>query len=387
MVDGISVVIPTRNRWDRLRASLAMVLTQSYQGPLEVIVVDDGGSDGTAEHLRGLGDPRIRVLRREHAGGVSTARNTGLAAAVHPWVAFADDDDIWAPTKLERQHAAVQAVGAECWCAGAAVTIFDDWAVLGRSQPPGPADVARRTLTDNPIPGGGSGVLVSAELARRVGGFDAELSLLADWDLWIRLAFAGPFVAVDELLLCYVMHDTSMSLDAGRALQESAVMRDRYAGHRSRLGIDHFGGGREWIAGNQARAGNRMSAIRTYSRLAVETRRRGLLRPIVRTLLGPALCARLPSGLRQPKTPSETALSFVEDLRQELAEAQRATGLDDASWTGRSTDGRAAAPDPARAKGTLGAGPVEGDPVDLAHLVGEPPAPGPGGVNPSPPTG
>ena len=351
MADGISVVIPTKDRWDRLRVALAMVLTQSHQGPLEVIVVDDGGSDGTADHLRRLGDPRIRVVRRERAGGVSTARNAGLAAATHPWVAFTDDDDIWSTTKLERQLAAVGAVDGECWCAGAAVTVFGDWASLGRQMPaPEPSEVARQALSDNPIPGGGSGVLVSTTLARRVGGFDPELSLLADWDMWTRLALAAPFVPVDEALLCYMIHDTSMSLDAGRSLRESAIMRDRYAEHRSRLGVDHFGGAREWIAGNQARARNRVPAIRTYARLLVETRRPELIRPLVRTVLGPAICARLPSSLKLPSTVTPSTLAFIEDLRRAVAEAQVATGLDDASWA----DGETSTPTELPERGTTG---------------------------------
>ena len=379
MADGVTVVIPTHNRWDRLRASLAMVLTQSYQGPLEVIVVDDGGSDGTAEHLRDLGDPRIRVVRRLRAGGVSTARNAGLAAATHPWVAFTDDDDLWAPTKLERQLDAVQAAGGECWCAGAAVTLFGGWSVLDREAgPPAASEVVRQVLSDNHIPGGGSGVLVSTALARRVGGFDPGLSLLADWDLWIRLALAAPFVPVDDVLLCYVMHDTSMSLDATRSLQESAILRDRYAEHRIRHGVGHYGGAREWIAGNQERAGNRLPAMRIYGRLALETRRASFARPLVRTLLGPAVCARVPGGLKWQTAPSATALSFVEDLRRALAEAQVATGLDDASWT----DARQAAPGPVDGSSALGA-----IPVDPPRPVVGPPAPDPEGISPSPSTG
>lgn len=332
VVDGVTVVIPTRDRWHRLRRTLALVLEQSHSGALEVIIVDDGGSDGTARNLEALGDRRIRVLRNACAGGVSAARNVGLAAATHPWVAFTDDDDLWSTRKLELQLAAVQARGGESWCAGASVTVLDDVSVTSRPQvPPAGPDIARLALADNPIPGGGSGVLASTALVRRVGGFDPALSLLADWDLWTRLALVAPFVPVHEILLAYVLHGGSMSLAADRAMAESATIWERYAGERARLDVTHYVGARPWIARNYARERRHVKAARLHAELAIETRRLRHVRAMAVLLCGPTVRALVPHRFKAGPPPP-AAMAFGESLRSAIELAQRANGLDDGTW-------------------------------------------------------
>lgn len=314
--DGVTVVIPTMNRWDRLRGTLAMVLNQQACGPFEVVVVDDGGSDGTSERVRAIADPRLRVVRLPRPGGVSAARNAGLAQVRTRWVAFTDDDDLWAPDKLALQLAAVRAVEGEPWSAGAAVTVFDDWSVLRVDDPPPACDVARLALADNPIPGGGSGVLAATELVRRVGGFDPALSLLADWDLWIRLALSATFVPVEQIVLAYVRHDGAMSNRVAAFTHETAAIRARYAPERQRLGVEHFGVNvRRWLADALAREGRRASALRLYVPLAVETRRRELAWSIAAASLGPELRARLPLHRRPSGAPPARAEVFAAELR------------------------------------------------------------------------
>ena len=97
----VSVVVPTHNRSGLLAQTLHSVLWQRGVD-LEVLVVDDGSADDTAEMVAGLADPRIRLLRHDHPQGVSAARNRGVAAASGRWLAFCDDDDLWAPDKLAR---------------------------------------------------------------------------------------------------------------------------------------------------------------------------------------------------------------------------------------------------------------------------------------------
>ena len=317
--DGVSVVIPTFNRWDRLQRSLAMVLHQRHCGPMEVIVVDDGGSDGTAERVEAMGDRRVQVVRMPRPTGVSSARNAGLTEARYPWVAFTDDDDLWSLDKLRLQLTAVCGEGPDAWCAGAAVTVFDDWSVLRVDSPPGADEVATLALADNPIPGGGSGVLAATELVRRVGGFDPALSLLADWDLWIRLALAGTFVPVERLVLAYVRHDGAMSNRMAGSRRELAVIRDKYAGMRACSGVDHFGlHVRRWMADALAREGLRAPALNLYVPLAVETRQWNLARPIVGALCGPSLRARLKLGRSTTYHPPPEAEPFVVALRHSL---------------------------------------------------------------------
>src|ERR687898_2985729 len=95
-VADVSVVVPTHDRPRLLMQTLGSILRQQAVD-FEVIVVDDGSRDGTAEVVSWLGDARVRLLRHDRSKGVSAARNTGIAAAHGEWLAFCDDDDLWAP--------------------------------------------------------------------------------------------------------------------------------------------------------------------------------------------------------------------------------------------------------------------------------------------------
>jgi glycosyltransferase involved in cell wall biosynthesis len=98
----VTVVIPTHNRKELLDRTLRSVLAQE-DVDLSVVVVDDGSADGTEAFVQALADPRVSVVRHPEARGVSAARNTGIARATTTWLAFVDDDDLWAPTKLRAQ--------------------------------------------------------------------------------------------------------------------------------------------------------------------------------------------------------------------------------------------------------------------------------------------
>ena len=89
-------------------------------------MVDNGSSDGTAEALRALGDERLVVLVRDQPLGAAKARNVGLATARTAWVAFLDNDDLWAPTKVEIQLKALGRYPSAGWCATACAYVGDD---------------------------------------------------------------------------------------------------------------------------------------------------------------------------------------------------------------------------------------------------------------------
>ena len=101
----VSVVIPTHDRGRVVVEAIESALAQTHP-PLEVIVVDDGSTDDTAERVGRLRDARVRYLRRSHAG-VSAARNAGIAVATGDLVAFLDSDDLWKPDKVEAEIAAL----------------------------------------------------------------------------------------------------------------------------------------------------------------------------------------------------------------------------------------------------------------------------------------
>ena len=95
------IVIPTYNRLRFLTEALASVFGQSRR-PDEIIVVDDGSNDGTAEAMARLTDQGVRYVRQQNAGP-SAARNRGMREATSEWIAFLDSDDLWLPHRLARQ--------------------------------------------------------------------------------------------------------------------------------------------------------------------------------------------------------------------------------------------------------------------------------------------
>lgn len=98
----VSVVIPTYNRIHTLPASVDSVLNQTYEN-LELIIMDDGSTDGTQEYVESIADKRVRYRRADKNMGPSAARNMGAELATAEYLAFQDSDDVWEPDKLEKQ--------------------------------------------------------------------------------------------------------------------------------------------------------------------------------------------------------------------------------------------------------------------------------------------
>ncbi|MEJ7799568.1 MAG: glycosyltransferase [Ilumatobacter sp.] len=224
--ESVTVVIPTKNRRNLLARTLFSVLRQ-HGVELSVIVVDDGSDDDTAAFVRAHPDSRVQLVRHERSRGVSCARNAGLERVQSRWASFVDDDDVWSPSKLQHQLAAVRESDGSRWSASGAAFIDSDNSVLW-IQHPVASPVLPALLRINTIPGGGSGVLVETEFVVAVGGFDADLSILADWDLWIRLAQGGEPALVPATDIGYYQHATSMSLDLSRSRRENAHIFEKY---------------------------------------------------------------------------------------------------------------------------------------------------------------
>ncbi|MGV3722828.1 MAG: glycosyltransferase family 2 protein [Actinomycetota bacterium] len=215
LMSPVSVVIPTYNHARFLRMAIDSALRQSLP-PREVIVIDDGSSDGTPEVVAEYGD-RIRALRHANQG-VAASRNAGAELATGKLLAFLDADDVWRPQKLERQverfqrepglglvHCGVEEIDAE-------------GNVLRRQQDglEGSAVAREMLLFRSPtILGGGSGVMIARSAFDEVGGFDPRLSTSADWDLYFRLASRCPVGYVPEPLLQYRLHGSNMHGNIG----------------------------------------------------------------------------------------------------------------------------------------------------------------------------
>jgi hypothetical protein len=260
----VSVVIPTRDRWHRLARTLACV--QRQQGvTLQIVVVDDGSADGTAQRVQALCDGRILVVRHERSLGLSGARNAGIRAATGEWIAFLDDDDLWSETKLVSQLRAARRDEAD-WCYAGAAFVNERDRLLGLADPPDPLAVARLLRGVNVIPAGASNVLVRAALLDRVGEFDERLSHFADWDLWLRLAAATRPAVADEPLLAYVQHPGNMRLTDSEGLVRELHHLDAKHGL---AGNTEPGRSAmlQWIAESQWRTGRRGAAIVMFIRL------------------------------------------------------------------------------------------------------------------------
>ena len=132
----VSVVVPTHDRGDLLTRTLRTILWQR-DVDLEVLVVDDGGPDpAVAAHVVAeLADDRVVLARNAVPAGVSAARNRGIAAARGAWVAFCDDDDLWAPDKLALQLAAAHRSGRGWVYSGAVKIDLHDRVIGGLPRP------------------------------------------------------------------------------------------------------------------------------------------------------------------------------------------------------------------------------------------------------------
>jgi glycosyltransferase involved in cell wall biosynthesis len=215
---SVSVIIATRNRCGLLPRALESALRQSVHDT-EVIVLDDGSTDGTAAVQQRFADPRLRWFSGAHSG-VSTVRNRGVGLATGDWIAFLDDDDEWDPTYLEQQLAAARATGADVVCC-LATEKHRDGSVRAADPPPHPdplISIARGWAPLMPC------VLVRREVLNRTGGFAPDLSHSEDRHLWLRLALTARWSLTPNVLA--VVHDHGGSrLSDDRAAIEAADAR------------------------------------------------------------------------------------------------------------------------------------------------------------------
>ena len=203
---SVSAVVPAYNAVRTLPATIASIRTQSVE-PLEIIVVDDGSKDDTAELARSLG---ARVVTQANAGHAA-ARNTGIGAAEGRWVAFLDADDLWLPDKLERQLDEIALnPGMRALQTGAA-RIDDELRLLWLEPCTRSTDQLWDTLYFRNMPGLMSTIMVERELLEELGGFDSSLVILQDWDIAIRLAQRGQMHSLPDVLSAYRYFDTSQS--------------------------------------------------------------------------------------------------------------------------------------------------------------------------------
>jgi glycosyltransferase involved in cell wall biosynthesis len=273
LIEGpvVSIVIPTKDRVRLLARGLGCAVRQRDVA-VEVIVVDDGSDPplSTSPALAALlADPRVRVVRNAASQGVAAARNRGIQDATAPWLAFLDDDDLWAPSKLAAQLTALAHAPAARWSYTGEAVLDADLQVACVNRAPPAEDIEALLLTGNAVPGGGSSVVASRDLVLELGGFDESLSIMADWDMWTRLAMRAPAAPVADPLTGYVLHPSAMSRDVPRSRTEFARIEERYRSIRSSCGaaVDLHRYLR-YVADLDRRAGHRWRAAGLYVQAA-----------------------------------------------------------------------------------------------------------------------
>lgn len=244
MPPRVSIVIPTHGAGGLLGATLESVRSQTL-GDWELVIVDDGSVDGTADVAAeaARGDSRIRVVRQPRAG-IARARNRGLAES-NPGselVAFLDHDDVWEPGALAHLAAALDAQPGLVAAHGLARFIDAEGRPVrpgvleahGRERlglergrlvpwpPDRPTSLANLVYSDCVV---SVGSLLARRTALRVAGpFDARAVPADDYDLWLRLARLGDFAFVDEVVLGYRLH-------AGMTSSRATAQRGRGAAY------------------------------------------------------------------------------------------------------------------------------------------------------------
>jgi glycosyltransferase involved in cell wall biosynthesis len=289
-----SVVIPTHNRCALARRAIACALEQQ-DVEVEVIVVDDRSTDGSRDELAKVDDPRVRLLDGPGLGPCA-ARNLALPHVRAPWVAFLDDDDLWAPTKLRELSRRTEDGD---FGFTSAVVIDQHGVPMRIDGAPGTEDLARQLRARNAI-GTPSGVVARTDVVRELGGFDERLPVLGDWDLWLRMAANRRAFALPEPLTAYTVHWGSISVTrAGAVEDELRLLMEKHADVR--VDMNWF---TQWNAENLLRCGRRREAITAFFADAIRSRSLQSLLRGGRMLLGERLVGRLRPPARPPLRPA-----------------------------------------------------------------------------------
>jgi glycosyltransferase involved in cell wall biosynthesis len=194
----ISVIIPTYNRASLLGRAIESVLGQSFRD-FELLIIDDGSTDNTAEVVEGITDSRIRYVFGEHRG-VSRARNIGVELSNRAWVGFLDSDDQWHPRKLERQIETLEVnPGFRL------IHTNEIW--IRNGKPLGQKEKHRKFggwIFHRCLPLcliSPSSVLLDRRFLKDLGGFDESFPVCEDYELWLRVTSCQPVVFLDEPLI------------------------------------------------------------------------------------------------------------------------------------------------------------------------------------------
>ncbi|MBR2469123.1 MAG: glycosyltransferase family 2 protein [Fibrobacter sp.] len=234
----ISVVIPSYNRAPLLKRAMESVLNQSYSD-IELIVVDDGSTDDTAQVVGKFKDSRVRYVYQKNSGAC-VARNRGVDEATGDYIAFHDSDDLWHSNKLELQLEALTKQGADVlFCrmnrvvSGKKVGLVSDYFKSG-------------FLPKNELPMSiGTQTLIGKSLVFKQEKFDPEMTRFQEFEMLVRIQKSFSIYCMDDALVDYLLQDDSISKKPERYLQAWNLMLQKhpdfmvtYASSRDRVARD-----------------------------------------------------------------------------------------------------------------------------------------------------
>jgi len=207
MTPEISIVVPVYNGTRHLRETLDALLAQTFKN-FELVVIDDGSTDGSSDLVNSIKDERIRLVRQKN-GGLCDALNRGIQEARAPYIARNDQDDISLPQRLERQLNVLQSQPD-------ALGLFSYYTKFGAKRGWSNADkmvMAPGEIKDyEPLKDGcllGSTMFARTAALRDIHGFRQAYYPCDDWDLEFRLAQAGRVLVLREALVAYRFHTSA----------------------------------------------------------------------------------------------------------------------------------------------------------------------------------
>lgn len=240
---SVSIIIPTYNRKDTVFETIDSALEQTFTDR-EIIVVDDGSSDGTKDLLYEKYGSSIKILRQDNQGPAA-ARNTGIRESQGNYLAFLDSDDIWLPETVEtliKEFSSEYKPGL-VYCG--ILKIFKDDRTAIETIPEKKGMIYDQLLEGNFI-GGSSNVLVKKDCLTNVGLFNGDCSPAEDYDLWLRIAKKYPVQYVPKTLVNYLVHPDGISQDldkmekAEKKILENHLSKSAESSSLSQKEINYF---------------------------------------------------------------------------------------------------------------------------------------------------
>jgi glycosyltransferase involved in cell wall biosynthesis len=217
----VSVIVPVYNAETTLPDTIDSIQRQTFQN-FELIVIDDGSTDGTLDWVRSVRDPRLQVFSYAN-GGISVARNRGIERSRAEFISFIDSDDLWTPDKLALQLQALrqQPQAALAYSLTAFVDQHGEF-LFAKDESCCEGDVYAELLRHCFV-ASGSNILVRKSCALAVGGFDTAIPAAGDWEFCLRVASRWQFAVVPRYQILYRISEHAMSANAQRS--EEAMLR------------------------------------------------------------------------------------------------------------------------------------------------------------------